>query len=809
MLNTRRSITIKVVAGYLIVAILAALAVWFIYNQVVSYSKIAQSNSENNQQLILVSEITTDLNQSENTSRRLIQTGNEEELELYNSQIDSIKNKLGDLKRAYSNANLEIETDSMAKLMEQKKENLKELIELRNTDANTNYYSRVLRELKNIDASFSDYNYDNRFKDLKPYQRDILIKWLEYSKKDNSAQLTNQRLDSLVSAVKRVLTELEISNRQFRNEVFEKENALLDNDMILNQQLRSLLSGLERMERKNSLEKAKVLQGMLQKTSTIIIIGGCIIAIIILFFIINILRDITRSQRYRAELEESKQFAESLLASREQFMAAITHDLRSPLTTVMGYTDLIQKTGLNDKQSHYIQQVKKSSEFILRLVNDLLDLSKLEAGKMLIEDLPFNPKKLIEDTVHNVIPAEKKKEVKIRIEVTPETNVQVQSDPFRIKQILANLISNAWKFTEKGSIVISAAMEKDFSENDVLKIGVKDSGIGISAEMQESIFEEFSQENSSIEKRFGGSGLGLAITKRLTELLKGDIEVKSKQGEGSEFIIHIPVLKRSEAREETEKEEVPLPEKEYEQINKNALIVDDEAGQLSLTVEVTKSLGLKVETAINGKLALDKLVSGHYDIVLTDIQMPELDGFGLISAIRENNELQDLPVIALSGRKEVTKEVYEKAGFDMSLLKPYKPDELREGIATLLQIEHIPKEEEIPQNGHLKSEAYDLSDIYEFSGRDEEAMYKIIEAFLEGAGNSLRELIEAYKENNKDKLSKIAHRMLPMLRQMRADNLTNPLVKLENREQLSASEFEKFQENLRKLMQDLESDITV
>ncbi len=579
--------------------------------------------------------------------------------------------------------------------------------------------------------------------------------------------------------------------------------------MILNQQLRGLLSGLERKERRNSLEKTRVLQGMLQKTSNIIIIGGCIIALIIIFFIINIIRDITKSQRYRAELEESKQFAESLLASREQFMAAITHDLRSPLTTVMGYTDLIQKTGLNDKQSHYIQQVKKSSEFILRLVNDLLDLSKLEAGKMLIEDLPFNPKKLIEDTVNNIIPAEKKKAVEIKIEVTSETNVQVKSDPFRIKQILANLLSNAWKFTEKGSIVISAALEKDFSENDVLKIAVKDSGIGISAEMQESIFEEFSQENSSIEKRFGGSGLGLAITKRLTELLKGDIELKSKQGEGSEFIIHIPVIKISEAREEVEKEN-PAPEKQYRKIDKKALVVDDEDGQLALTVEVTKSLGLKVDTAVNGKIALDKLTTGHYDIVLTDIQMPEMSGFELITNIRKNKDLEDLPVIALSGRKEVTKEAYEKAGFNMSLLKPYKPNELKEGVATLLKIEKTPNDkEEGPQNDNLQAESYDLRDIYEFSGRDEEAMYKIIQAFLEGSGNSLKELEEAYKKNDTDGLGKIAHRMLPMLRQMKAHALTPALIKLEKREKLSASEFKKLKDNLRKLMQDLETDITV
>ncbi|MGA8853639.1 MAG: ATP-binding protein, partial [Christiangramia sp.] len=676
MLSSKRSITVKVVAGYVIVAILAGLAVWYVYNQVIAYSEIAQSNTQNNRQLLLVSEISTNLNESENTSRRLIQTGNKEELDLYNEQIDTITNKLKELEKTYKEFAFENEADSITKLLEQKTENLKELVALRDSDRNTNYYSKALRELKNIDASFKDYNYENRFKNLKPYQKDVLIKWLEYSREDNAERITTEHLDSIVKSVKRVLTDLEFANRQFQNEVIQKENELLNNDMILNQQLQSLLTNLEKKERKNSVARSEVFQHMLNKTSNIIILGGCIILLIILYFIINIIGDITRSQRYRSELEEAKEFAESLLASREQFMAAITHDLRSPLTTVMGYADLFQKTDLNDKQKHYLTQIKKSSEFILRLVNDLLDLSKLEAGKMLVEKISFNPKKLINDTVNNIIPAEKKKDVQIIIEVSSKTNVQIQSDPFRIKQILANLISNAWKFTEKGSIKIAAEL-KDAKENSILEIRVKDSGIGISKEMQESIFEEFSQENSSIEKRFGGSGLGLAITKRLTHLLEGDIKVESEQGKGSEFIISIPVIKLSETREEIEKEkarEEEMDSKSFTAQGYRALIVDDEPGQLSLTVELARSMGFEIETAENGKIGLEKLEEEPFDIVLTDIQMPILDGFQLIKNIRSNEETKELPVIALSGRTDIQKKVYLEFGFNEKLLKPYRPN---------------------------------------------------------------------------------------------------------------------------------------
>ncbi|TBW27936.1 ATP-binding protein [Gramella sp. KN1008] len=814
MFNSRRFITVKVVAGYVIVAILAGIAVWYIYNQVIAYSEIAQSNTENNQQLILLSEVTTDLNESENTSRRLIQTGSEEDLELYNAQIDSIKLKLEELEASYDDIDLEYEADSISTLLDQKTENLKELVALRDSDRNTNYYAKALAELRNIDASFKDYNYENRFRNLKSYQKDVLIKWLEYSREDNAERITTERLDSLVKSVKRVLTDLEFANRQFQNEVIQKENELLNNDMVLNQQLRNVLSSLEKKEREDSVARAELFQSMLDKTSNIIIIGGCIIAIIIIFFIINIIGDITRSQRYRMELEDAKEFAESLLARREQFMAAITHDLRSPLTTVMGYTDLINKTKLDEKQQHYLTQIRKSSEFILRLVNDLLDLSKLEAGKMLVEKISFNPRKLIEDTVSNIIPAEKNKDIVIEISTSAETNAQIQSDPFRIKQILANLISNAWKFTEEGSIVISAELKKAQKAGHILKISVKDSGIGISKEMQESIFEEFSQENSSIEKRFGGSGLGLAITKRLTELLKGKIKVESEPGEGSEFIISIPVRKLSEAREEPEKEdnieeEIIMPE-QIEKAGMKALIVDDEPGQLSLTVELARSMGLSISTAPNGKIALEKLSSENYDIVLTDIQMPVMDGFELIKNIRENEDFGHLPVIALSGRTDVNTETYRKAGFDTNLLKPYKPAELKKNIADFLHINYKSEaKEDSLLNGKLRSENYDLSEIYEFSGRDEEAMNTIIQAFLEGAGSSFSELKTAYNENDSDKMGKLAHRMLPMLRQMKAKEVVTVLVKIEDREPVTQKEFDEFEKNINQIMSSLEAGTTV
>ncbi|MGA9326116.1 MAG: ATP-binding protein [Salegentibacter sp.] len=805
MPNSKRSITFKVIAGYVLIAALAGISVWFIYTQVVAFSNLSQQNNNNNEKLFLVSEITSSLYESENISRRVIQTGDEEDLSSYRAQIDSIRQSVMHLKTIYQDSLMQRELDSINKLLSRKTDNLEELATLREKDRNTSYYTRVINELRKVDESFGDY--DQRFPNLEPYQRRVLVKYLEYAKKDNAKQLTNQTADSLINAVKNVLSELEIANQQFRRTVSEKENDLLGNDVILNQQLRKLLAQIEKEERQQSFSRAEASQQMLEDTSQIMFLAGSVSVAIILLFLILIVRDVTRSQRYRTQLEEAKNFAEGLLKSREQFTAAITHDLRSPLSTVIGYTDLMQKTTLDPKQKHYLQQMRKSSDFILHLVNDLLDLSKLEAGKMLIEKLPFNPKKLIEDTVYNSIPGNSEKNVEIVVETSEDVDTEVLSDPFRIKQIIANLVTNAYKFTEDGEIKVKVLLKKEIEDSYTLLFSVKDTGIGISKEKQEDIFEEFSQENSSIEKKYGGTGLGLSITKRLTDLLKGEISLNSSPGEGSEFIVCLPVTRLSK-QESVAKKPEEKPAETPDLKGKKALVVDDEASQRTLTQELVKSLGMQCESAENGKEAFEKLNSGEYDLVLTDIQMPKMDGFGLISKIRKSPKFATLPVIALSGRTNVNAEDYSKAGFTKSLIKPYKPAELLQKISEIFKLQ-LKQEQKQELNRKKNSANYDLEEIFLFSGGDQEAMQVIIKAFLESSKNNLQDMESAMEENDREEMGRIAHKMLPMLKQMKATHLVPELEKLEAHEEVPEAEINKTIAEIRKLMQELEEELTV
>lgn len=805
MRNTKQSITYKVIGGYLLIAALAALAVWFVWKQVVAFSEVSENNSNNNEQLFLLSDITTSLFETENLSRQLIQTGNEADLEKYQLQIDSIQLDIQNLKNSYADNSMKNELDSIAELLSDKTSNLQELYKLREQQRNQNYYSQVLNELRKVDPSFNDYNYRQRFSNLEPHQRRLLIRLLEYSREDNAEQLTNRTADSIIGSVRNVLSQLEITNRRFQNTVDEKEQQFLENDMIINQQLRRLLGKIEQEEREASIQRAKISQNMIEESSQIFLIAGIVSFLIILLSLIFIIQDITKSQQYRRELEEAKDFAESLLKKREQFMAAITHDLRSPLNTLIGYTDLIEKSSLNSKQSHYMDQVKKSSNFILHLVNDLLDLSKLEAGKMTVEKLPFNPAKLIRDTVYNSLPATKNEKVEVIFEASEETDTQVLSDPFRIKQIIANLITNACKFTHEGEIRVGIHLKKEIEDSYCLIISVKDTGIGISKEKQEEIFEEFSQENTKIEKAYGGTGLGLTITKSLTELLKGDLKLESEQGQGSEFTVFIPVRKLPV--EATTTAEVSTIAEMPDLSGKTALIVDDEPSQLSLTRELLKSIGMQCDSALNGNDALKKLENKNYSLVLTDIQMPEMDGFDLIKNIRKKYKVSELPVIALSGRTDIDAETYKLAGFNKSLLKPYKPGKLQQSIAEIFKLDLKQKVNNNLQNS--TNNTYDLQDIYDFSAGDQKAVQTILEAFIESSRSQIELIAIAREKNDAKEVARLAHKMVPMLKQINARQQAGQFERLEQQEVFSDEEFLQLKADILNLMEELEQEIKV
>ncbi|MEW7280985.1 ATP-binding protein [Aquimarina sp. 2201CG1-2-11] len=778
MKNTKRSVTYKIIAAYLLIGIMAVTAFWVIYQQLNNYTQITKIKSENNEKLFLVGDAITGLYEAESLTRNIIQTSDVEKFNRYKVKIDTILQTINKVSEISEDTLQTKKIDSIKYLIDRKNENLEELITIYEQRKQKGLYETAIEELKKVNKSFDGYtDYDIRFKKYDPRTRRALIDILEYTRKDNAKRLTNQTVDSLAASVRRVLADLAQKDKKYKREISLKENDLLKNDQIITRKLRGLLASIDRNERKQYYARLEASSKVLNNTSDIIFIIAAIGLFVAMIFLFLITKDVSKSQKYRNELEREKTYTESLLKTRESIINTVTHDLRSPLNTVIGYSDLLERTGLTTKQTHYLDHLKKSSDYILHLVNDLLDLSKLEAGRMIIEELPFSPDKLIENTISSVIPLHDKKNLEISISTDDLLKKQYLGDPFRIKQILTNLLSNAYKFTNQGAITVTSKIIENGLCEKQLVIVVKDTGIGITKQQQQYIFEEFSQGDDDTEKKYGGFGLGLAITKKIIKLLNGKITLDSEIDKGSEFTIYIPIKIATSLVTE---EDAQLSD--IQNFNdKKVLIVDDDPSQLSLTSEVVSLAGLTYDICKNGLEAIASLESTTYDLVLTDIQMPKMDGFALMDHIKSNSHLSELPVIALSGRTDTSIEVYRKKGFAASLRKPYAPKELIDLIATLFHGDSSNFESLTYEDS--SEDLYSLKDLKLFAHGDSESLYAILDTFYDSTIENVKALKKLMVEKDILDIKKVAHRMLPMFKQIKAKEVVPILEKLEHPDQ--------------------------
>lgn len=765
MKNTKRSITLKVLAGYLLIALLIIVGVWFIYPQIKTFIYPEKENGTTNKKLTYTSNALSYLYEAETIGRTAMATGSQDQFKQYRVIVDSISPQLDSLRALTTTKMLIQQLDSIQILLRTKTQNISTMVQLRREQYSRNYYDEALSELTKEDIYFEDYKNDPRLDSVDAYTKKVIVDYLEYLRKDNADP--DQNLTSMAKTVRETLAKIEDRKKQLEIDIINKENNLLKNDREINLKIRTLLSSFEQEGMLSAKQREDLLNSRIEEISQTLKIIGIISIILALGFVIMIFKDASRSQQYNTELQKSNQVAQNLLKSREQLMATITHDMRSPLNTVLGFTDLLQKTAVNDTQERYLQTIGKSGEYMLQLVNDLLDFSKLEAGKIKIEKIPFNPKNLIEDVITVAVPAKGKPDVTLNVAIPQTLDNLYLSDPFRIKQILSNLITNAYKFTDAGSITITAALDmKD------LKISIKDTGIGIAKHKQKLIFQEFSQAEDHISQKYGGFGLGLSISQKLADLLNGKLLLESDLGKGSSFTLIIPIEKSTQSINQIS----IIPSDNRKDLTpKQILLVDDEPMQIKLAQETLKKFPYSIRTAKNGLEALDLLQEENFDLVLTDIQMPVLDGIEFIKKIRALKRFETIPVIALSGNGKLEDSDYKNLGFTGNLKKPYKPDHL---IAIINDVDFSVDTED--RKSDTSESLYNLETLSVFADGDPASLKSIILVFIETAEENLKAL-NTYAQDP-EKLKEVAHKMLPMMRQLEAGQIIKILEKLENPE---------------------------
>ena len=800
MKERNRFITGKVVVGYLLLIAIAVYAVSYIYNIVEQVAVEDFSDNQNRTKIYLVTNTLSLLYESEALGQLIVmQQG---EITHFNRTLNKARHNLDSL-RTYITDSVQLhKIDTIELLLERKRWNARRLLDTWK-EANTDslYIVNFERIMAIPDTVINELQVQERievkqdtvvvprrkrgfFRRLAeafaPAKEDtsIVVNSTFQVIKDTLVNAYNPT-DTIVSVLRSIQDSVTWQRKRLMELLIERAANLRYSNSIITQEINQILRDIEEEEVNASLARLYKKQTLVHAASRKIGLIAVSSILVALLFLALISHDISRGMFYRKQLEKAKLVAENLLRSREKLILTISHDIRAPLSSIMGYIELLQRRHPDARQQYYLENMRSSSDHVLSLVNDLLDYQRLESGQIELHRLPFRVPALFQEIGMSFRPLAEAKNLQLEWVLQPEEMEQVYlGDTIRLRQVVSNLLSNAITFTDAGKVSLIVSIEQVESYQYALVILVRDTGPGIPYEERERIFGEFARLYGT--EQVEGFGLGLSITRKLVQLMHGTLTLESEEGEGSRFKVCVPLPLAGNqfmavdmpTKEADPEEALPTLDPSLAGQQVTCLLVDDDPLQLALTEELLKQSQVEVVCCTNPRKVCEWLRSRSFAVVITDIQMPQMDGYQLLRMIRESDmEGADrLPVVALSATVGQEQEHYREAGFTAFLNKPFTAAQLISLLNELLKVRLEP------------CVGFDFSSLTAFAGEDSEASMGILRTFIEETQKSIEGLMAARSATDRVEAGRIAHKLIPLFAMLGANSLVQHLRLLEKQD---------------------------
>ncbi len=802
MIVPEKWIQTKVTLGFIIMIVIAVVIFTISYISVASIIKIKNNDSSNEQEFTYLNQLVFEIFETEGVSRVYGVTGKEEYKKQYELHHDSVLSIISYLPKLFTDTTSKQSIAEVKRLYLRKKELMDQLLQINIINLHRSATESLLDSIPDsLNYEVTEYTYttvkvDSVYENSsvsesmgpEDQERKGFLKRMSdflsgKKKKDNvkdAVPTVSQQVDSTVKKqvrtdqnIRQLKTQLQKVSKQdelFNRRLQRHENDLIKLDRLLTEQIKAILNNLQDISVKKNIKRRVEMEAMRSDLLDRVLILVSSAISLMLFFIFWISKDIAKSQRLKNDIISAKERVDKLLKVKEQFVAHMSHEIRTPLTSIIGFSEQLSRLHLGETQKNILGKIKLSAEHLIGLINNILDSSMLESGKVEFFKDQINAKTMM-DELQNLFDL-KAHEKGIELSYEVDENLEhFESDSLRLKQVLINLIGNSLKFTHKGFVRYKVEINKD-----MLVFTVSDTGIGVPNDKQKSIFKMFNQVNISLSRKYSGTGLGLSISRQIIEAMGGSISLQSKVDEGSTFKFEIPYIPGNKIVSESKQE------LRYNFKDKNILAIDDDEMICQVIDGILNGKCNKLDVNSSIDMALKAMDQNKYDLFMIDLHMPKIDGLQLMKIIREEKHLST-PILFLTA--DMVNSELKKAYDNKSvwiLAKPFTHNQIMEKISEILSVgtnadiskdksrkEDLQSKETDKMGISKSSKLYDLEGVKSFTGDDKEFLFSIIQTFIENTETGIDDLDEAIGNNDHNEIAEKAHKMLTGFRQFKIE----------------------------------------